>query len=168
MAVSNNERKYGRHIIQYPADVSLCAGCGTCEAVCGLIHDGVTSPSIKRIFLVRDTIMTEDMHKVYTCQQCLDHPCYNACPRKDSAMCIDEETGIVYINEEHCNGCRRCWKACPFEPKRIAFNLDKPRKALKCDLCRNRPEGPACVEFCQVRCIGLSDQPIPGEGENNG
>jgi Fe-S-cluster-containing hydrogenase component 2 len=28
-------------------------------------------------------------------------------------------------------------------------------------LCRTREKGPACVEYCQVRCIGISDQPSP-------
>lgn len=99
------------------------------------------------------------IHKIYTCQQCEDHPCYEKCPEKDKAMCIDEN-GIVYIVPEHCTGCKLCIKACPFEPKRINFNRET-RKALKCDLCRDRPEGPACIEYCQVRCLGLSDQPVP-------
>ena len=146
----------GRHIVQYPADVSLCAGCGTCEAVCGLTHDGVTGPLIKRIFLVRDSTMTEDMHKVYACMQCADHPCYNVCPLQGSAMKIDETAGVVYVSADDCIGCGQCRDACPFEPKRISLTADTAPKALKCDLCRERPEGPACVEFCQVRCIGLS------------
>jgi Fe-S-cluster-containing dehydrogenase component len=102
----------------------------------------VTSPSIKRIFLVRDTTMTEDMHKIYSCQQCADHPCYDACPLQGSAMCLDGQTGVVYVDADNCIGCRLCWEAFPFEPKRIAFNLDNPPKALKCDLCRTRLEGP--------------------------
>jgi len=155
---------FERHIVQYPTSYSLCAGCGTCEAVCGLTHDGVTSPSIKRIFLIRDTTMTEDMHTVLTCQQCSDRPCYTACPLQDSAMKIDEVTGVVYVASELCTGCRLCFEACPFEVKRIAFNLDDPPKALKCDMCRERSDGPACVEFCQVRSLGLSDAPVPWEG----
>jgi len=157
MEQSVGQNDFGRHIVQYPADYSLCAGCGTCEAVCGLTHEGVTSPLIKRIFLVRDTTMTGDMHRVFSCRQCASRPCYNACPKKDEAMRIDADTGVVYVQQDMCNGCGSCVKACPFEPKRISLHPDKPRKALKCDLCRSRSEGPACVEYCQVRCIGLSD-----------
>ncbi len=147
----------GTHIIQYPKEVSLCAGCSSCELVCSLIHEGKVSRDCNRIFFDRDTIEME--HKVYTCQQCEDHPCYNKCPKKDKAMCIDER-GLVYINKDECVGCKLCIKACPFEPKRINFNPET-KKALKCDLCRGREEGPACIEYCQVRCIGLSCDPIP-------
>ena len=153
------ERKTGRHIIQYPADVSLCAGCSGCEIVCGLLHDGVSGPSVRRLFVKKDPVQM--IHKVYTCQHCVDHPCYNACPKKDKAMCLDAESGVVYVNPEECVGCNLCVRACPFEPKRI--QLGPGKIAVKCDLCRDRPEGPACVECCQVMCLGLSDEPVPGE-----
>lgn len=149
--------KKGVHIVQYPADVSLCAGCASCEVVCALIHDGKSGPSHNRIFLNRDTIGM--IHRVDACQQCEDTPCYSACRKKDQAMCVDE-SGIIYINQENCIGCKQCIKACPFEPKRINYNKET-KKALKCDLCRDRAEGPACIAYCQVRCIGLSDQPVP-------
>lgn len=86
-------------------------------------------------------------------------------------MLIDEELEIAYVNKDECVGCGLCVKACPFEPKRIHLGLEKPRgKAIKCDLCRTRPEGPACVEYCQVNCIGLSEDPIPeaDTGERGG
>lgn len=147
-----------RYIVQYSPEVSLCVGCSACEIVCGLVHEGKVGPSIRRIFLERDTILLE--HHVYTCQHCPDHPCYDACPEKGAAMRVDEEKGIVYIDPEGCTGCGFCIEACPFEPKRINFDKSS-NKAVKCDLCRNRENGPACVEYCQVRCIGVSDQPLP-------
>lgn len=149
------KRSFGMHIVQEPPDVSLCAGCTSCEIVCSLVHDEVVGPSFNRIFVDRGTVSM--IHTVYTCQHCSDHPCYNACPRKDKAMCIDENN-IVYINEEYCIGCRLCMKACVFDPPRINFVTSKDRskrKAKKCDLCRTRPEGPACIEYCQVKCIRL-------------
>lgn len=77
-------------------------------------------------------------------------------------MCIGED-GIVYINDEHCIGCGRCINECVFYPPRINMVKSKDktqRKAKKCDLCRTRPEGPTCVEWCPVRCIGLSNRPM--------
>lgn len=155
--VPNTE--YGRRIVQYPNEVSVCVGCNGCEIVCSLVHEGKTGQMLKRIHLERDTI-NMDSHKIFTCQNCADHPCYEACPKKDEAMRYDPILELVYIDPEFCIGCKKCIKACPFEPKRI--NFDKvSKKAKKCDLCLERTEGPACVEFCQVRCIGVSDQPLP-------
>ncbi len=150
----------GRHIIQWDPDISLCTGCGACEIVCSLIHEGVSGSRSRRIFFEHDSVQL--MHKVYACQQCLDHPCYNACPKKDSAMCIDPETDIVYVNQDACIGCGLCVRACPFEPKRLQLNRNK--KAVKCDLCRGRENGPACIEYCQCLAIGMSDDepPVPG------
>lgn len=154
-------RTYGPHIVQTPAEVSLCAGCTSCEIACTLTHDGLVSPSYNRIFLDRGT--RSMIHTVLSCQHCGDHPCYDRCPKKDRAMCLDEN-GVVYINEAECIGCGLCVKACVFDPPRINFvhSADKAqRKAKKCDLCRTRPEGPACVQWCPVRCLRLEG----GEGK---
>ena len=150
---------YLPHIVQYPPEVSFCAGCTSCEIVCSLLHDGFNSPDNRRIYVDRGTRTME--HTIVACQQCADHPCYNACPKKGTAMKLDEKLGIAYVDPEGCIGCGLCVRACPFEPKRIHLTHDK--KAIKCDLCRTRPEGPACVEYCQVRCIGMSNQPVPEE-----
>ena len=153
--------EYGNHVVQYSPEYSLCAGCETCSIMCGLIHDGFTGPGNSRI---RVNLGTRSMmHTIMACQQCKDHPCYDACPRKDQAMKIDENTGVVYIEEESCIGCGLCARACKFQPTRIALKKNKDRKkwkAVKCDLCRNRPEGPACIEYCPVRCIGLSENSV--------
>lgn len=152
-------KDYGDHIVQYSPDYSLCAGCESCTIMCGLIHDGCTGHNNGRI---RVDLGTVDMiHRVLSCQQCNDHPCYEACPRKDEAMCIDPSTGIVYIEEEKCIGCGLCQKNCKFTPSRIGIKKAKVRKewkAVKCDLCRGREGGPACIEWCPVKCIGLSSQ----------
>lgn len=158
MNYNGENSKFGRHIVQYPNDISVCVGCNSCEIVCSLVHEGMSGQMLRRIMLERDTI-NMDSHKIYTCQHCIDHPCYEACPRKEKAMFIDEDN-IVYIDPEGCIGCKLCIKACRFEPKRINFDKSS-KKAKKCDLCRDREEGPACVEYCQVLCIGLSDHPAP-------
>ena len=146
-----------RYIVQHPPEESLCAGCNACEIVCGLVHDGKVGPSLRRIFLELDTVLLQ--HQVYTCQHCPDHPCYDACPNKEEAMHLDHERGVVYVDPDGCIGCQLCREACPFEPKRLNFDKSS-NTSIKCDLCRTREKGPACVEYCQVRCIGISDQPL--------
>lgn len=150
-----------KHIVQYPKEYSLCAGCTTCEIACSLVHDGVVGPQYGRIFLKRNE--PSMFHEILACMHCEDHPCYEKCPKQGEAMRKGED-GIVYIVEEACIGCGICVKACKYQPSRINFVTAKDRKrrkAKKCDLCRERPEGPACVQWCPVRCIGLSDAPMP-------
>jgi Fe-S-cluster-containing dehydrogenase component len=94
---------------------------------------------------------------------CDDHPCYEKCPKKGEAMKIDDD-GIVYVVEEACIGCGLCARNCKYTPTRINLvkSADKTkRKAKKCDLCRTREEGPACVQWCPVRCIGVKGDPMP-------
>lgn len=153
-------RSYGKHIVQYSGAYSFCAGCNSCEALCSLSHDGVVSPSYHRITLKRGGTRDMVCH-INSCQHCDDHPCYYACPKKDQAMCVDEATNIAYVNEENCIGCGSCARACVFEPSRInltAARSRKERKAKKCDLCRTRENGPICVEYCPVRCLGVSTE----------
>lgn len=161
--------EYRRHVVKCPPEYSLCTGCTSCEMVCSLLHDGLVSPSCNRIFLQPGSTKTM-IHDVLTCQQCDDHPCYEACPLKDKAFQLDESTGIAYIVEEHCIGCGKCQRACKFTPSRINLvksKIKEERKAKKCDLCRNRPEGPACVQYCPASCLSTSDvDPLPWNDPN--
>ena len=150
------------HVVKCPTEFSLCTGCVSCEMVCSLVHEGYVSPSCKRIFLRPGNTKT-NMHTVEPCMQCSDAPCYEACPKKDQAMRKDEN-GIVFIDEEYCIGCGLCVRNCKFDPPRINLvksKNKKERKAKKCDLCRTRPEGPACVEYCPARCLALADSDVP-------
>ena len=149
----DKKRTYGKRVAQTPHDYSFCAGCMSCELICALVHDGVTGPSRRRLSVQRD--IRKMTHTVLTCQHCADHPCYDKCPKKGEAMKLDEN-GVVYINEDECIGCGLCASACVFAPPRIMYIKDQPkeiRKARKCDMCRMRQEGPACVQWCPVRCL---------------
>jgi len=155
--MAENTRKTRKIIVQTPAEESFCAGCNSCEIICALVHEGEVSPANKRLFVHRN--IRTMVHTVYTCRHCEDHPCYIACPKKDKAMKIDEN-GIVIIDESECVGCGACYKACKLDPPRINYVKDLPRekrKAKKCDMCAARDNGPACVEWCPVRCIELID-----------
>ena len=126
-------------------DKDVCTGCGTCESMCSLYHDGITGPAFARLRVVEHHF--SEHFEFHACRQCLYPSCYFACPLSDRALCIDEATGARFINEDECIGCKKCIEACPFDPPRIRFN-DGETVSFKCDLCRGREGGPICVEYC--------------------
>lgn len=141
-------------VVVYNDEYSVCTGCRSCEILCSVMHDGVYSPERSRIgFEVGN--LKDMMHNIYTCQQCEDRPCYEACPKKDVAMCVDDR-GIVYVDRDECIGCRKCVKACTFDPPRIhVVKRGKKRWAVKCDLCRDIEGGPVCIRTCPTMKLGL-------------
>ena len=130
-----------------------CTGCGLCDLMCSLYHEGEQGQALSRGELVGDRLASE--YTFHVCQQCASPKCYDACPLKDEALCIDEATGIKYINRDACNGCGYCIQACPFEPPGIKMHPEK-NVAFMCDLCRGREGGPACIEFCNYDALSTS------------
>lgn len=141
------ETKKAPMIVHHP---DPCTGCGLCDLMCSLYHEGEQGQALSRGELLGDRLTSE--YTFTTCRQCHSPKCYDACPLKDDALCIDGETDIKYINRDACNGCGDCIDACPFDPPRIKMHPDK-NVAFMCDLCRDRDEGPACIEFCNYDAL---------------
>jgi Fe-S-cluster-containing hydrogenase component 2 len=137
---------------------SVCTGCGVCSLMCSLYHEKEVHISLSRSELVRDPF--EAVYSINVCRQCLSPSCYQSCPKKDSALCIDQATGVKYINPDQCDGCGECILACPLEPARVKLN-PVTKLAFKCDLCRGRGKGPICIEYCAQNALAL----VPGNGE---
>jgi len=133
-------------------DSSLCAGCGVCSLMCSLYHEGETIVALSRNEIVRDPFAGS--YSMNVCRQCLSPSCYEACPQKDSALCIDKETGVKYINSEECTGCGECVSACPQKTPGIRMT-PQDDFAFKCDLCRGRDNGPICVEYCGQQALTI-------------
>ena len=133
-------------------NASLCAGCGVCSLMCSLYHEKEVNISLSRSELVRDPL--EATFSVSACRQCLSPSCYESCPKKDSALCIDRTTGVKYIDSDQCDGCGECTLACPLDPARVKLN-PITETAFKCDLCREREGGPICVEYCSQKALAL-------------
>jgi Fe-S-cluster-containing dehydrogenase component len=131
-------------------DSNACTGCGVCEVVCSLYHEGEVRPALSRSHLVREPFTAK--HRYFVCQQCHSPKCYSACSLKDQAMRIDHKTGIILIDESICTGCGMCIEACPFDPPRIRINPDK-NTVFKCDLCMGRKNGPICIEYCPFQAL---------------
>jgi carbon-monoxide dehydrogenase iron sulfur subunit len=133
-----------------------CVGCGTCELMCTLYHEGAGGCELSRIRILRDPF--EHEYQALICPQCLAPSCLAACLSAGDAIRIDGATGARYVDEEACILCGECIEACPFEPPRIRM-LDGRKAVVKCDLCRGREAGPICVEYCPVEALAY----VPGE-----
>jgi len=129
-----------------------CVGCRICEYVCSLQKDKVFNPTRSRIRVVRIYPTT---NASLTCRLCEDAPCVIACPRK--ALTQSEETGVILVDDDLCNGCGWCFEACDFG----AITLDPEKKVVRiCDLCVDREDGPICVEWCPEEALELTTKDI--------
>jgi Fe-S-cluster-containing hydrogenase component 2 len=152
---------YARAVIL--GDSALCVGCRRCELVCSSLHyPGLCWP--EQALLHVDARAEErrfiDGHwfadACHECPGTLDAegdeappPCVAACPT--GAIFVaegDDAAGrlrLRLVDEARCDNCGECISACPYgslvsEPEREVVRV--------CDLCRDRPEGPACVAAC--------------------
>lgn len=150
------------------ADSNACIGCKTCMAACLAKHDVPGDAAVPRLNL----ITTLNVSAPIVCHHCEDAPCVHACPT--GALYHDGDR--VAVNEARCIGCRGCVMACPFGAVQVVAmqttttfgNLimegsEKPL-VIKCDLCKDRPGGPACIEACPTKGLMLMDWPTIEEG----
>jgi carbon-monoxide dehydrogenase iron sulfur subunit len=128
-------------------DPEKCTGCLQCELACSFEHEGVFNPARSRIKVFEFEHGRRSVP--YTCTQCDEAWCLNACPV--AAIEIDAATGAKTVNELSCVGCKACTIACPFGT--INFN-PVSAKVDKCDLCAGSPQ---CVEACPTAAITYVD-----------
>ena len=148
-------------------DESLCVRCNNCEKACADTHDGTSR-------LDREAGPTfAQIHVPTSCRHC-EHPhCMKDCPPDAIHRSAN---GEVFVSDT-CIGCGNCERNCPYgviqlapvDPKRrrpsliswLAFGVgpepgmevrskskDIPKKAVKCDMCKDLPGGAACVRAC--------------------
>jgi CRP-like cAMP-binding protein/thioredoxin reductase/Fe-S-cluster-containing hydrogenase component 2 len=148
-------------------DESLCVRCNNCEKACADVHDGTSR-------LDREAGPTfAQIHVPTSCRHC-EHPhCMKDCPPDAIHRSAN---GEVFVSDT-CIGCGNCERNCPYgviqlapvDPKRrrpsllswLALGIgpepgmepkpkskDVPKKAVKCDMCKDLPGGAACVRAC--------------------
>ena len=125
-------------------DPEKCTGCGICELACSAVKEGGFNPLLSRIRTVRVEPL---VNMPIACRLCEDPKCVKSCPRK--ALRVDEETGVITVDEERCDGCCWCIEACEFGV--IFLHMEK-RVAAVCDLCGMDPK---CVYFCPKEALTL-------------
>ncbi len=145
-------------------DPAKCTGCLQCEMACSYEHTGTINPSKSRIKVF--DFEHEGRKVPYTCTQCADAWCMNACPV--NAIVIDAATGAKVIREATCVGCKVCTIACPFGTVNYMADVGKVQK---CDLCGGDPKCVSCLpdrrhHLCRCRldrprphaCLGCQGQ----------
>lgn len=139
-------------------DGEACRACRACEMACALTREGAISPSLARIRVTFDEFAPTSIVAASYCPQCSDAPCMDAC--RVQAMSRHPRTGAVMIDVDVCVGCMRCAKVCPWG---IPQRHPDQRLAIKCDLCSDLPEGPACVRYCPLAGEALAVETIGAE-----
>ena len=143
-------------------DESLCVRCNYCEEACANTHGGASR-------LDRDTgPIFANIRVPTSCRHC-EHPhCMKDCP-PDAIHRAPH--GEVYIDDS-CIGCGNCQQNCPYDVIQMAVVHEQPERSLwqmllgitpkapddsegtkvavKCDMCKDIPEGPVCVRACPV------------------
>jgi len=128
------------------ADPNKCVGCCVCEYACSMVKEKTFNPTKSRIRAVR---LNPLVNLAITCRLCEDPPCVAACPR--DALTQSEETGIIMVDDEACNGCGWCIEACDYG----AIMLHPETKVVYiCDLCKDVGK-PQCVEWCPEEALEL-------------
>ncbi|MNB83724.1 Glutamate synthase [NADPH] small chain [compost metagenome] len=131
------------------ANSQQCIGCRACEVACVMAHHDEQHPLNPRHFTPRITVVKEgNRHSAVACHHCENAPCAQSCPNGAIARTRDS----VQVDSQKCIGCKACVVACPFGTMEIVTTLEAAT-AQKCDLCLDRPQGPACVENCPADAL---------------
>jgi electron transport protein HydN len=153
----------------------VCIGCRACELACAAAHTAcgatvgsLSGPPVPRLYLVRQEA---DCAPV-ACRHCEAAPCAAVCP---TAAIVCDGLGVV-VETSRCIGCKACLAVCPVGAMAMAEVVVDGRPVLrrlpvpdvpggslevpallasKCDLCRDRPAGPACLTACPVGALTL-------------
>ena len=130
-----------------------CTGCMQCELACSWVQTGTFQPSRS---LIRVNVFDEEAsYAPFTCLQCDEAWCMNACPV--NAIGVDGDSGAKIISESLCIGCHLCTIACPFG---TVYTLPVTDTASKCNLCGGEP---ACEAACPTAAIEFVDADQGGE-----
>jgi Fe-S-cluster-containing dehydrogenase component len=139
-------------------DQEACVRCGHCAASCASAHEDGVARIVRRGDKIRLRVVgspqaVRSLLLPNSCQHCRNPACLVDCP---TGAIGRTGRGEVVIREKLCTGCGNCARACPWDNIQLARRKER-LVAVKCDLCGDREEGPACVRACPVQAIARVD-----------
>lgn len=133
MSINNNRKQL---VIAH----ELCNGCGLCELICSLAHEGYVNRECSRIRIggvLRPLPLL--------CLQCEQPLCLEHCP----VSAIERADGLITVDYDRCISCRCCVITCPFG----GTHEDCSGRMIRCDLCGGDPE---CAAYCPTGALSIS------------
>ncbi len=125
-------------------DPEKCIGCCVCEYACSMVNEKTFNPTKSRIRAIR---LGPLVNLAVACRLCEDPACVTACPR--DALTQEENSGIIRVDEDKCNGCGWCIESCDYG----AIMLHPEKKVVYvCDTCKEEGK-PQCVEWCPEEAL---------------
>ena len=148
-------------------NLSQCMRCRACMVACKIEHRIPTGThGGHEYFRIRSLAYENgeypDVTRIFSpvlCMHCRNAPCMDVCPVPGALSRGDN--GMVVIDPNKCDGCRRCMEVCPYH----ALYFDEKHHVVdKCDFCVDRVEEglkPACVSACMGRAMVFGDLDDP-------
>lgn len=151
-------------------DMNRCYACQACSIACKDWND--IEPGAEKWMTVyeweKGTFPNIRLNALaFPCAHCEDPSCMKVCP--NGAIYKEDEFGAVLVDQDKCEGCRKCYEACPYGSPKFASD-EQGAKMSKCTMCVDRlAEGmqPACTASCPLRAFdfGPLDELIEKYGD---
>jgi carbon-monoxide dehydrogenase iron sulfur subunit len=130
-------------------DPDKCTGCTVCEYICSATKEKAFGAQKSRIRTMR---LHPLINMSIACRLCSPAPCVTACPRK--ALTQSEQTGVIMIDDDKCDGCSWCIEACDYG----AITLHPEKKVVRiCDTCEGDPK---CVKWCPDEALDFTTKDV--------
>ena len=140
-------------------DMNRCYACQACSIACK-DWNGLEPGAEKWMGVYeweQGTFPNIRLHALaFPCGHCEDPACAKACP--NGALYKEDEFGAVLVDQDKCDGCRKCYDACPYGDVRYCEGMPAPDATAPSFLVWNPREKQPLVPYDAAEAIALNRQ----------